>query len=179
MDIGPTLETARLILRPPNQSDFPAFAEMMSDADHVRFVGGEMTPSTAWRAWATLTGAWILRGFSMFSVIEKDTGQWLGRIGPWQPEGWPAREVGWGLTRMATGKGYGLEAATACMNYVFEDLKWDRVIHIIDPENLPSIALAQRLGSENLGRTQMPAPLDHLVVDAWGQTAEAWKARQA
>ena len=33
----------------------------------------------------------------MFSVIEKDSGRWIGRIGPWQPEGWPGTEVGWSL----------------------------------------------------------------------------------
>lgn len=38
-------------------------------------------------------GAWTIRGFSMFSVIEKDSGQWIGRLGPWQPEGWPGTEV--------------------------------------------------------------------------------------
>lgn len=177
MIIGPTLETARLILRPPSQDDFPAFAAMMEDGDHVRFVGGALNGAMAWRTWAALTGAWVLRGFSMFSVIEKDTGEWVGRIGPWQPEGWPGREVGWGLARQATGKGYGVEAAAACMNFVFDDLGWTDVIHVIDPDNAASIALAQRLGSRNLGSVVLPPPLDVHQVDAWGQSAAQWRAR--
>jgi RimJ/RimL family protein N-acetyltransferase len=178
MTIGPTLETQRLILRPPAQADFPAFAEMMADAEHVRFIGGAQPRALAWRTWATFTGSWPLSGFGMFSVIEKESGQWLGRIGPWMPDGWPGTEVGWGLTRAATGKGYGYEAAEAAIDWAFDNLGWTEVIHIIAKDNLPSAALAARLGSTNLRPTKMPPPLDHYVVDAWGQSAAQWRARR-
>ena len=177
MTLGPTLTTQRLILRPPTQDDFPAFANMMADGDHVRFVGGQMGPALAWRTLATLTGAWVLRGFSMFSVIEKDTGAWVGRIGPWYPEGWPGKEIGWGLSRAATGKGYAHEAAAACMDYVFDSLNWEQVIHVIAHDNIGSIGVAKRLGSTNLGPTKLPPPLDMFEVDAWGQTREQWRTR--
>jgi RimJ/RimL family protein N-acetyltransferase len=165
-------------LRPPTQEDFPAYADMMADEDHVRFIGGIQTRSNAWRMWATMAGSWSLLGFGMFSVIERETGQWLGRIGPWVPEGWPGNEVGWGLTRAATGKGYGVEAATAALDWTFDTLGWTDVIHIIAPDNLPSAALAARLGSTNMKPTQMPPPFDHYRVDAWGQSAAQWRARQ-
>ena len=160
------------------QEDFPAFADMMADSEHVRFIGGAQLRAPAWRMWATIAGSWSLLGFGMFSVIERETGEWLGRIGPWVPEGWPGNEVGWGLTRAATGKGYGVEAATAALDWTFDTLGWAKVIHIIAPDNLPSAALAARLGSTNLGPTQMPAPLDTILVDAWGQSASAWRARR-
>ena len=48
---------------------------------------------------ATMTGAWSLCGFSMFSVTLRESGRWIGRIGPWRPEGWPGTEIGWGLAR--------------------------------------------------------------------------------
>lgn len=177
MILGPTLTTSRLILRPPSQDDFPAFADMMADGEHVRFIGGQLTRSAAWRAWATISGSWALLGFGMFSVIERDTGQWLGRIGPWMPDGWPGTAVGWGLSRAATGEGYGVEAATACIDWAFDHLGWTDVIHIIAPENLPSATMAKRLGSRNLGPTRMPPPLDIHEVDAWGQSAAQWRAR--
>jgi RimJ/RimL family protein N-acetyltransferase len=175
---GPILETARLVLRPPTQEDFPAFADMMSDADHVRFIGGVQTSANAWRMWATVAGSWSLLGFGMFSVIEKSTGQWVGRLGPWMPHGWPGTEVGWGLSRAATGKGYGVEGASAAMDYAVDVLGWTEVIHIIAPDNTPSQMLAGRLGSTNLGPTKMPAPLDELTVEAWGQSADQWRARK-
>jgi RimJ/RimL family protein N-acetyltransferase len=178
LSIGPTLETERLILRPPAQDDLPAFAAMMSDQEHVRFIGGAVGRPAAWRLWATLAGSWSLLGFGMFSVIVRDTGEWVGRVGPWVPEGWPGTEVGWGLTKSATGKGYGVEAATAAIDWAFDTLGWTDVIHIIAPENLPSAALAARLGSTNQGPTKMPEPFDMYRVDAWGQSKVDWMARR-
>ena len=102
--LGPTLETQRLILRPPQPEDFEGWAAMMADEEVARFIGGAMPRSTAWRTMAMMTGHWVLRGYSMFSVIEKESGNWIGRIGPWNPEGWPGTVVGWGLTRAAQGR---------------------------------------------------------------------------
>lgn len=174
---GPVLETERLILRPIAMEDFPRWAEMMADAEASRFLGGVTPAATAWRGFMTMAGAWSLTGISMFSVVEKDTGLWLGRIGPWRPHGWPGNEVGWGLHPDAQGKGYGVEAATATLDYAFDVLGWEDVIHCIDPDNTPSQRLAERLGSRNLGPTRMPPPFDHLPVEAWGQTRADWKAR--
>lgn len=176
---GPTLETARLILRPPATEDLDGWAGLMGDAEAARFIGGEQPRSTAWRFMATMAGSWTLLGFGMFSVIEKSSGQWLGRIGPWQPEDWPGTEVGWGLTRAAWGKGYAVEAATAAIDWVFDDLGWDEIIHCIDPENTPSQKVAERLGSRNRGRGQLPAPFQDHVVDIWGQTRDEWRARRS
>jgi RimJ/RimL family protein N-acetyltransferase len=176
---GPILETPRLLLRLPSQEDFPAYADMMADGDHVRFIGGVQTRASAWRMWATVAGSWPLLGFGMFSVIEKESGAWVGRVGPWMPDGWPGTEVGWSLTRAATGKGYAMEAASACMDFAFDTLGWDKVIHIIAPDNTASQGVAARLGSTNLGPTQMPPPLDSFVVEAWGQSAVEWRARKS
>ena len=115
----------------------------------------------------------------MFSVIEKATGRWVGRLGPWQPEGWPGTEVGWGLARDAWGKGYATEGATAAMDYAFDVLGWTEVIHTIEPANTASQAVALRLGSTLLRQARMPAPFQDLVLDVWGQTREQWLARRA
>lgn len=174
---GPVLQTERLTLRPIAMEDFPRWAEMMGDAEAARFLGGAQPAATAWRGFMTMAGAWSLTGVSMFSLIERDTGLWLGRIGPWRPHGWPGNEVGWGLHPDAQGKGYGVEAATATLDYAFDVLGWDDVIHCIDPDNTPSQRLAERVGSRNLGPTRMPPPFDDIAVDAWGQSRADWKTR--
>src|SRR3546814_1492195 len=76
---GPLLVTDRLILRPPSAEDFDAFAEMCAEEETMRFIGGACPRSAAWRQWCTLAGAWHIRGFSMFSVIERASGEWVGR----------------------------------------------------------------------------------------------------
>ena len=83
----------------------------------------------------------------MFSIIEKATGNWVGRLGPWRPNGWPGTEIGWGLARSAWGKGYATEGAAAAMDYVVDHLGWTEIIHTILPENTGSIKVAERLGS--------------------------------
>lgn len=175
MTAGPVLFTDRLILRVPEPSDLEGFAEMASDPESMRFIGGTSSRSEAWRLLCALRGAWDIRGFSMFSVFERATGRWVGRLGPWEPEGWPGREVGWGVHPKFAGRGYAFEATVAAMDYVFVVLGWDKVIHAIDPANTRSIALAKRLGSADLGPTRLPKPFQD--APAWGQSAEQWLNR--
>ena len=174
----PILETDRLILRAPAAEDFEAWADFAADAEAARFIGGVQPRPVAWRSMCSILGGWHIRGFSMFSVIEKSTGRWIGRLGPWQPEGWPGTEVGWGLLRNAWGKGYATEGATAAMDYAFDVLGWEEAIHTIEPGNAASQAVARRLGSRILRQVRLPAPFDNVETDAWGQSRAAWLARR-
>ncbi len=137
-----------------------------------------MPRSAAWRGMATLTGSWLLKGYSMFSVVERSSGQWIGRIGPWSPEDWPGTEVGWGLVKPAWGKGYAAEAATAAIDWAFDTLGWTEVVHTIAEDNAPSKTLAARLGSRYLRQGRLPAPWD-IDLEVWGQARAEWRARRA
>lgn len=168
------IETERLILRPPTIEDFPRWAEFQADPDTTRFIGGPKLPAETWRILATVAGAWSLTGESFFSVVEKATGQWIGRIGPWRPHDWPGSEVGWSLHPDATGKGYALEAAIASVDYAFDVLGWADVIHTIELENAASIRLAERLGSRHRGPGRLPPPFAEIPAHLWGQTRSEW-----
>ncbi len=175
--LGPTLETERLILRPPGPEDFDAYCKLMEDPG-THFIGGPQVPAAAWRGLASLIGAWTLSGYSMFSFVEKSTGKWVGRGGPWMPHGWPGAEVGWATVPEARGKGYAKEASAAAISWAFDNLGWTEVIHCIDPKNDASIGVAKSLGSY-LMRTGVhgPAPFTDIVWDIYGQTVEQWRAR--
>ncbi|MBW4331965.1 GNAT family N-acetyltransferase [Stakelama sp. CBK3Z-3] len=174
----PVLHTERLLLRLPEAGDLDAWADFSADPQTMAHLGGTRSRAESWRALCTMRGAWDIRGFAMFSVVERDTGRWVGRIGPWHPEGWPGREVGWGVAREFAGRGYAFEAACACMDFAFDTLGWDRVIHTIDPDNARSITLAKRLGSVDQGPCTLPPPFADLPVRAWGQGAKDWRARR-
>lgn len=178
MQLGPTLETERLILRPPVQDDFAAWAEFAGDEQTTKYIGGPALPAQAWRGMATMTGSWMLLGYGMFSVIEKASRRWIGRLGPWQPEGWPGTEIGWGLTRDAWGKGYAREGAIAATDWVLDTFGWTDIIHTIHPENVPSQKVAIALGSRNRGAGKLPAPFQDAPTEIWGQTAEEWRTRR-
>ncbi len=178
MAIGPVIETQRLILRPPLAEDFDGFCELMADETSAKFIGGVQPTEVVWRTLCVMAGAWTINGFSMFSVIEKETGRWVGRLGPWQPAGWPGTEVGWGLLTSAQGRGYALEGASAAMDYAVDILGWTEIIHCIDEKNTPSIKIAERLGSAYLRQVSAPPPHDGKQWDVYGQTADAWCARR-
>lgn len=179
MDLaGLQLETPRLLLRPTQAQDFEAWAAFKADEEACRHIGGTEPRPAAWRSFAAMIGVWHLKGFAMFSVIEKDTGQWVGRVGPWQPEGWPGTEVGWSIVRDRWGRGYAPEAATACTDWAFDTLGWSEVIHTIAPDNANSKAVAAKLGSRFLEMGRLPEPRQDLQVEIWGQTRAQWRARK-
>ena len=175
---GPVLETERLILRLPRPEDLDAWAACYADVETMRFLGGPMARSPSWRAICAMTGAWALFGYGMFSVVEKETGRWIGRLGPWSPADWPGTEIAWTIVRDAWGKGYAAEGAAAAMDYAFNTLGWTEVIHCIDPHNAASQAVARRLGSAYLRKGRMPAPYDADEIDIWGQDRDSWRARR-
>lgn len=172
------LETPRLILRPPRVEDLDPWSEMMLDEAAARYIGGVMPRSICWRQLMTMIGAWHSEGFAMFSVIEKASGRWIGRLGPWRPEGWPGTEIGWAIARDRWGMGYAGEGATTATNWAFDTLGWSDVIHSIAPENRASQRVAEKLGSRNLGPGKLPAPFGEDRVDLWGQTREEWLGRR-
>jgi RimJ/RimL family protein N-acetyltransferase len=144
----PSLDTSRLRLRQPAESDFDGYAALCADGEVMRYVGdhGALSREDAWRQFAMLVGHWTLRGYGMWVVEELGSGAFVGRVGLHFPEGWPEPEVGWALARAYWGRGYALEAATAALRVAFDALGWQRAISLIAPLNLRSIRLAERLG---------------------------------
>lgn len=174
----PILETARLILRPTRAEDFDGWAAMMANPEGTEFIGGVQSRPVAWRGFLSMAGAWSIQGFAMFSVIEKETGRWVGRVGPWVPDGWPGPEVGWAIMRDCWGRGYAVESAVAAIDWVFDHLGWTEVIHTIHPRNTASQAVARKLGAEVRGTTLLPEPVNPPEADVWHQTREEWRARR-
>jgi RimJ/RimL family protein N-acetyltransferase len=172
------IETDRLVLRPTRPEDFEGWAALMGDEENSRHIGGPQSRAVAWRGFLSMAGAWAMQGYGMFSVVEKASGRWIGRLGPWCPEGWPGTEVGWGLLREAWGRGYATEGAVAAIDWAFEHLGWTGVIHTIAPDNLASQRVARRLGSSLQGPGRLPEPFQDEPVEVWGQSREAWLRRR-
>ncbi|MEL7485772.1 MAG: GNAT family N-acetyltransferase [Pseudomonadota bacterium] len=167
------IETERLLLRPMLGEDAEAYIAMMADADVAKFLTPDHRPrprADEWRAFATMVGHWAIRGYGMFSVIEKETGDWVGRVGPWMPEGWPSLECGWGIARSHWGKGYAPEAAIASVRWMFNEFPdLPRVISLIDADNANSQAVARKTGEHDTGET----------FELWGITLNIWAADRA
>jgi RimJ/RimL family protein N-acetyltransferase len=151
------LETDRLILRMwREETDFEAYAKMTADPEVMRFLGGQtFSRMEAWRNMAFHVGHWQLRGYGHWAVEEKASGEFVGRIGFMNPEGWPAFEIGWTLAREFWGRGYATEAARRALAFAFNELDKDHVISLIDPRNKNSIRVAERLGEKEEGKVEL------------------------
>jgi RimJ/RimL family protein N-acetyltransferase len=177
-----TLETERLILRMWEGRDFDALASMLAEPEVMRFLSADGKPMSRFDAWRSLCaniGHWQLRGFGMFAVLERVTGELVGRIGPWQPEGWPGLEIGWTLRSQYWGRGYATEAVNRCITYAFNELQRTHLISLIDPGNLRSIRVAERVGERLEGTTTLPhLPGDRRVLQ-YGLRRDDWQESQA
>jgi RimJ/RimL family protein N-acetyltransferase len=102
----------------------------------------------------------------------RETGAWIGRVGPWYPQGWPAPEVGWTISPFYVGQGYATEAARAAIQYAFTELGWPQVIHVILEGNEASIAVARKVGSALVRKQRgVPGVTDQPVL-IYGQSAD-------
>lgn len=152
-----TLETQRLILRMWKEDDLEAYASICADPEVMRYLGDGKTLNRAetWRQMAMIIGHWHLRGYGIWAVEERETRRLVGRIGCFNPEGWPDFELGWVLGRDHWGKGYATEGASRVLDYLFTETDREHVISLIDPDNHGSIGVAKRLGEELEGQTEI------------------------
>jgi RimJ/RimL family protein N-acetyltransferase len=173
---GPSIETNRLKLRQWTGADVEPNTAMLSDPGTARYIaadGKAVTDAlTGWRNAAVMSGHWVLHGFGMFVVEEKQTGKFVGRVGPWFPPRWPGFEVGWGIAREFRGKGYATEAARAAIDWSLATFDIDQILHCIDCENIASQGVASRLGAEK----QDAIDLFGRPADVWVTRREAWSA---
>lgn len=144
-DSVPVLETERLRLRAPQMGDFDHWADFFATARSVH-EGGPKSRRAAWEHWASDVALWPLKGYGPFGVEDRATGDYLGEVGIYHGEGYPAPELGWFVLPAAEGRGIAFEAATAVLGWVRASFDWTHITNIIEPANTRSIALGLRLG---------------------------------
>jgi RimJ/RimL family protein N-acetyltransferase len=143
--VAPVLTTARLTLRQPQLADFEHWAVFFA-SDRSVHEGGPKDRLGAWQHWAADVALWTLRGYGPFGVEDRATGAYLGEVGIYHGEGYPAPELGWFVVPEAEGRGVALEAAGAVLDWVRNSFDWPHITNIISPDNARSIALGLRLG---------------------------------
>lgn len=154
------IDTARLTLRRPEDSDWPAYRAYRLSARST----APMSEGAAWTHFAAFFGHWTLRGFGRF--IATLHGRPIGHFGPFFPAGHPERELTWTLwDATLQGQGYAFEAAQAVRDHAFGPLGWTTAVSYIDPANARSQTLAARLG----------AVRDLTAANPYGDTTQVWR----
>ena len=142
------IETERLILRRMREDDAQRLLDIFSDPTAMRFFGVIFDRPRM--------DEWVRNnlehekqhGFSLLSVILKDNGEVIGDCGLETDEidGETVVGIGFDFRRLYWGKGYATEAALAVLKYGFTRFEFDSISAWIDPENVPSQRVAERIG---------------------------------
>ena len=144
------VKTERLVLRKFRLSDADAMNRVFGDPEVMYFGDGVQTPK-----WVH---EWLHRcfendrqksGIGPLAVVEKSSTETIGYCGLFYfPDvcGQPETEIGYRLVRPYWGRGYATEAARAVRDYAFNILRLPRLIAMIDPQNVASIRVVEKLG---------------------------------
>lgn len=144
------LQTERLMLREMRDSDYDALCLMLRDADVMYAYAHAFDEAESWQWLARQQQRYAENGFGLWAVELKSTGEMIGQCGlTLQPlEGRQVIEVGYIFRKEFWHMGYATEAARACRDLAFDRFDAREVYSIIRDNNLPSQAVARRLGME-------------------------------
>ena len=170
----PTLETARLIVRPRTLEDLGDCIAMDRDPEVTKYIPGPWrNPERHEHFVRARMAAAYPPGLGYWSLFARDAPDdflgWVLLI-PYDGEG-PEIEIGWRLVRRAWGRGYAAEAAHAVAHHGFETAGLARIVADIDPGNAGSIRVAEKIGMAFAGAgTYDGRPCQRFVL-----TREDWR----
>jgi RimJ/RimL family protein N-acetyltransferase len=159
---GPMIETERLILRPYVEGDLEGLHAIWSDPESVKFIAaGPSTPQQSWFRLLRAVGMWSVKGYGPFAILDRTKGRFLGEAGfaDWRrglgERFDPFPETGWLLARHVHGRGFGTEAVVAVHRWLDASRPETRSVCIIDPDNTPSLRIAERVGYRPFGQSKI------------------------
>lgn len=173
----PTLATPRLILRSWTEAETVPYTALCQDPQVMRFVssGRTLTVEEVADRLNRYQRFWRRHGFGPFAVVDQVTNELIGSCGlslpTYAPQIMPAIEIGWRLATTHWGKGFGLEAATAVLDWGFAAHDFDAVVAIVHPDNVRGAALATRL---SMTRAQQTTIGSNLTADVFRVTRAQW-----
>lgn len=154
----PVLETERLRLRPPVATDFEPMRQMFCDPQVVAHIGGTpLSRADAWVRFQRDVGHWTLEGFGQFTVLEKASGRYVGKLGHAKflrdlgAKAAAEIEMTWTLASGFHGQGYGEEAGRAASAW-FDGRGLRRTACVVAEANAASLRLAGKLGYREVDR---------------------------
>ena len=148
------LETRRLRLREMTEADLPQLRAILQDEQTMTAYEGAFDEA--------MTRGWLYRmieryredGFGLWAVELRETSLMIGQCGLTRQHIFEADviEVGYLFNRAHWHQGYATEAASACVDYAFEQLNAERVWAQVRETNTASMNVAIRLGMTMRGR---------------------------
>lgn len=164
--------TPRLRLHEWTGEQGDAMAEINRDPEVGRYLHMAGEPIVIAGFSDALRAHWDEHGFGFCEAFEQvDGGEaFVGLVGTGHPRHVPEVagrvEVGWRLARSAWGRGLATEGALAFREDAFCRRGLPELISIIDPANIASARVAEKLGMHVEGQAPHPEPAKE-AVDIW------------
>jgi RimJ/RimL family protein N-acetyltransferase len=165
------IETERLRLRTFTPDDVDEMLGVYADAEVMRYIpGGVLDARATTRMLAAYASAQATRGFAVWGIVLKSTGRLIGDAGfnVFAETGEP--ELGYSLVRDAWGNGYASEAARGCLDAAFAHIGCERVVALVDVDNVLSQRVTARIGMTRIDTIQAHGRPHHLYETARERT---------
>ena len=154
------LETPRLILRHQVLADLDDLWALYQNPNITKYIPD--APRSREEAQEELE--WHMHGhprhpeLGLWATILKENGKFIGRCGllPWEVDGVHEVEVAYTIAEEYWRQGLASEAAQGILKYGFETLKLPRLVSLIEPENIGSQKVAEKMGMRLEKKVQMP-----------------------
>ena len=175
------LETERLILRTWLLNDLKDFFEIYGDAEVWRFINPKGVLKSEDAARSNLRRGIAYQqehGMCHWATVEKTKGRVIGACGFNLYEGGPELELVYHFARAYWGHGYATEAARACLRYAFEELNAPQVVASINPKNVASQRVLEKLGFVYRGSKRINDSEENFYVATAGKESAGGAAYQ-
>ncbi len=143
--MDPILETERLVFRPFTPDDFDLLADLHSDPEVQRHLGGMWTPQIIQHRLDIYVSDQAERGYSKWKAYLRD-GTFVGRAGVTFDRTLGQPELGYSFARAAWGRGLASEAAQAIVDWTFARTAITELIGFASVGNAASRRVLEKVG---------------------------------
>jgi RimJ/RimL family protein N-acetyltransferase len=143
------IETERLLLRPFTLDDIVPSYEMNLDAEVSKYTGDGGVVSKKEiekRIIENVFGDYKKHGYGRLAVVLKEENKFIGFAGLKYLEDMDEVDLGYRLMKQYWEKGIATEASIACVNFGFKNLKLNKIIAMVLPDNTGSVRVLEKLG---------------------------------
>jgi ribosomal-protein-alanine N-acetyltransferase len=159
------IKTRRLLIRPFDEGDLDAAYQVNSDPEARRFTGGVVSRVESDRGIRGHIDRISRSGLGARAVVESRSGQVIGYCGLQRFADTDEIELFYGYATHVWGRGIATETAAALVDLGFQCLRPERLVAIVDPENLGSLRVLEKLGFVRAGSYFHPRwKLEHLFL---------------
>jgi len=162
------IKTKRLIMRDWKQSDIPEFVRMNMDRDVRRYFPNVLSAGTSEKLAVEIQKDIEDRGFGLFAVERRDTGEFIGftgmqvleEDGPFRLEMLPGIEIGWRFSKRHWNQGFATEAARGVLKFAERHTDIKEIYALAAERNVPSINIMEKIGMEKMDEFDHPLIID-------------------